>query len=406
MRVLVFVSALLLATVLSSACGGGDKAAEPKPVVTALAPGQGVSIQQVDFYAPGGEQPNSTWGRLVLDPDVLNRQSDLRGGFVSVVTANGWAVVNVPVPTVGEPAHAIFFDLGLAAPGAIKGAEVDVTHSNVALPDVRPYLTERIFFPVDRWVSQAHGLGDSVDLERILPPEKPPYTIALASIPPFQLATFSHMQTVTNIQCAYNQCFPMATANCLQYLEHEGVIGVPNNHVMGIGVATDPSFNTLVGQLDFRANRTVFSRTSGFGVWFAPMIEGAFSYLEDAGLDGILTFRHQDRGYGQTLPAGDYTAFSSTSEDDGATVSWSWIDDRVTDGCGVTMIFSAHAVRITGSGKVLGRPWIRYSHDANQLDDTEGLENVVTFLSDTDADGLLNMDGSAVEIRWVWAACP
>jgi len=63
-------------------------------------------------------------------------------------------------------------------------------------------------------------------------------------------------------------------------------------------------------------------------------------------------------------------------------------------------------VRITGSGRTLGQPWIRYSHDSNQTNDASGLENVVTFLSDPDGNGLLNMGGSSREIRWVWAACP
>ena len=408
MRVLVFACALLLAAALSSACGGGNggPAAEPKPIVSTLGPAQGVSIQQVDFYAPGGEQPGSTWGRLLVDPEVLSRKLDLRGGFVSVVTNKGWAVVNVPVPALGEPPHAIFFDLALVEPGAIKGTDVDITHSNVALRDVRPYLTEPIFHATDRWVSQAHGIGDWPDLEKVLPPQQPPYTFELANLPLFQLETFSHMQDVTNIQCALNQCFPMATANALQYLENEGVLGVPNNHGIGIGVAADPSFNTLVGQLDFHAGRSVVSRTNGSGVWFTDMIDGTFAYLKDAGLDGVLTFRHQDRGYTQLIPNGNYTAFSSTSQDDGASVSWDWIDDRITDGCGMTMVYVAHAVRITGSGKVLGRHWIRYSHDSSQLNDGTGLENVITYLSDSDGDGLLNMDGSSREIRWVWAACP
>jgi hypothetical protein len=136
------------------------------------------------------------------------------------------------------------------------------------------------------------------------------------------------------------------------------------------------------------------------------MIDGTFEYLQDHGLDGLLTWRHQDRGYGSVIPAGNFTAFGSTSVDDGATVSWNWIDDRITDGCAVGLVFIAHAVRVTGAGMTLGRPWIRYSHDAQQANDSAGLENVVTFLSDPDGNGLLNMDGSGREIRFVWAACP
>ena len=75
------------------------------------------------------------------------------------------------------------------------------------------------------------------------------------------------------------------------------------------------------------------------------------------------------------------------------------------DGCAVTMVYVAQAVRITGAGKALGPPLIRYSHDSNQWNDNSGLENVITYLSDPDNNGRLNMDGSAREIRFVWAGC-
>jgi len=398
----------ILGLVLLPACGGGgdgEQAKEEPLVVTRIEPGQGITIQQVDFDWPGGNDFGSTWGRLLVDRGALIKYG-VADGFVSVVTAKGWAVINVPVPEEGEPPHAIFFDLGLAQSGAIDDTPVEIYHGNRPVGDIREHVGQPGAFPVERWVWQAHGIGPWAELEKAVPPDDPPYTLAFKEIPIWQRVSFSHMQSVTNVQCALNQCFPMATANYLQFLENEGALVVPHNHAMGIGVPGDATVNTLVGQLDLYANRTVSSRTNGSGVWFAPMIDGTFEYLQDNGLDGILTFRHQDRGYGSTIAAGNYSAFGSTSLDDGATVSWNWIDDRMLDGCGTLMVFIAHAVRITGSGQTLALPWIRYSHDSNQYNDGSGLENVITYLSDPDGNGLLNMDGSSLEVRWVWAACP
>ena len=390
-------------------CGGGDEwkpSPAPAPVVTAVLPGQGISVQQVDFDFPGGTEYGSTWGRLVLDPSVMSRAANLRDGYVSVVTSKGWAVANVPVPAAGQPAHAIFFDLGLEQAGTVLDTVVEVRHSSVPLEDIRQYLEAPVTFPVQSWLWRAYGVGPWAELEKLAPPKVPPYTFQLTDRPVLERFTFSHLQDVTNVECALNQCFPMAVANGLQFLEDGGWIAIPNDHGMGIGVTGDPTANTLVAQLDFYSDRSVTTRTNGSGVWFEPMIDGTFEYLQDNGLDGILTFRHQDRGYGSTIPAGNYTAYGSTSLDDGATVSWNWIDDRIQDGCAISMVFIAHAVRITGSGRTLGRPWIRYSHDANQFNDSVGRENVICFLDDPDNNGLLNFGGSSNEIRWVWAACP
>ena len=75
-------------------CGGGGGGEEnppgETPVVTTLAPGQGITIQQVDFDFPGGAQPNSTWGRMVIDPVALGRTGGLKDGYISLVTEQGF----------------------------------------------------------------------------------------------------------------------------------------------------------------------------------------------------------------------------------------------------------------------------------------------------------------------------
>ena len=345
-------------------------------------------------------------GRLLLDPVALSRNGGVQDGYISLVTAEGWAVANVPVPGPGQPPHAIYFSLGITKSTPVSAIGLDVKHSDKALQDVTPYLAEPVEWSVQKWVWRALGVGPVQQLE-IAPPEVGPAVLQFEDLPAFEAITFSHLQPITNIQCAWNQCYPMAWSNCLQFLEDQGAITVPHDHSQGIGVVGDATSNTLVGQMDLYANRAVTSRLNGSGVWFAPMIDGVFEYLQDNGLTGSLTFSHQDDGYPTgEIPAGNYAAFGSTSTAAGANITWDWIDARIQEGCAVNMVYVAHAVRITGTGKTLGQPWIRYSHDSNQGSDVTGLENVIAFLTDPDGDGLLNMNGSSHELRFVQAACP
>jgi hypothetical protein len=403
------VLAAALTTLGPPGCGGGGDGEGPpsgEPVVKTLEPGQGITVQQVEFDFPGGSDPNSTWGRLLLDPAALSRIGGVQDGYVSLVTGAGWAVANVPVPRPGEPPHAIFFSLDIKQSMPVGDMEFDVKHSDQALEDVTPYLAQPIVWAVEKWVWQAQGVGPVEEME-IAPPKEGPAVLQFEDLPVFEALTFSHLQAITNVQCAWNQCYPMAWANCLQFLEDQGEITVPHDHSQGIGVTGNATSNTLVGQLDLYANRSVTSRLNGGGVWFAPMIDGVFDYLQDNGLTGALTFRHQDDGYPTgEIPAGSYSGFGSTSASDGAQITWDWIDARIQEGCAVNMVYIAHAVRITGTGRTLGVPWIRYSHDANQASDVSGLENVIAFLSDPDGNGLLNMNGSSHELRFVQAACP
>ncbi len=187
-------------------------------------------------------------------------------------------------------------------------------------------------------------------------------------------------------------------------------IDVPNNHQAGLR-----GDNTLVGQLDTGMNRTAPSRNNGSGVWFPPMLQGKFSYLNNNDLKDSLVNRHQGRGWsnaaaGQALPNGNFTASGITSTDDGATVTWKWICDQIKAGEDVELIFSyddangnptgGHAVRVFGCGKTLGLPWIKYLHDGAQSNDSFGLETVHVFTTDTDGDGMVNLGVNGREIRF------
>ena len=65
LRVACLVLAAALPTFGAVGCGGGGTDGDPPagdPVVKTLQPGQGVTVQQVEFDFPGGNDPNSTWG--------------------------------------------------------------------------------------------------------------------------------------------------------------------------------------------------------------------------------------------------------------------------------------------------------------------------------------------------------
>jgi hypothetical protein len=219
--------------------------------------------------------------------------------------------------------------------------------------------------------------------------------------------TKPNLNSNENVQAAHNQCFPMAIANSLQYLENRnpGFV-VPHDHI--IGLRGDDS---LVGQLDEYCDRYAPSRTTGSGVWFEPMMKGKFQYLADNGLADKLSHKHQGYGYGETIPPGDFTYAGITSKDESDAdghVTFEWIENELRSCEDLEIVKDGHAVRVFGCGKVLGKPYLRYKHDSIQTgasdpNDTLGLEEVQVYVDDTDGDGMMNWGGSNQEIWFAFA---
>jgi len=368
-------------------------------------PGQGVDFEQVDFLFDEATVYDSDWGRVSADPVALFNSTGISSGYLNIYTDAGRVVQNLPVNLCdGSKPIAAYFTLGLTAPQDVSllNAYVEFTSS--------PQLTftdgPRSDFSVGVAGWNAEGAGDS-------------HTTEIGEAPPANLVDFipggettKYTQPNQNVQAATNQCFPMAFANSLQYLEEQFGLNVPHNHVPGLR-----GDNTLVGQLDLYANRWAPSRTIGGGVWFTPMVQGKFSYLADNGLAGSLIHRHRGRGYGtppnQALPNGNFTWRGITSTDDGATVTWQWLCDQIRNGEDVELVWSydrgnvptgGHAVRIFECGTTLGRQWIGYLHDRLQTNwdpiDSRGLERVRVYVSDIDGDGILNAGSLDREIRF------
>ena len=402
-----FLAVLALAGLLFTACDGLER----PPVVRAISPGDGVTVWQVSFWfnnEPSGE--HSTWGRLVVDPAQVEEATGIREGRLNVVTEGGWAVCNAPVLPGNEPPYAIYFDLGLEdAPRELQEIilYMAVSDQALSLPDEE---RDPIPWPVLRWDYAAEGVADkpSTILDIVPPP-----LVRLLSVPVFvALELSAWYQSDTNEQCAHNQCFPMAIANALAYLDDRGVATLAHTHAMGL-----KGDSTLVGQLDSYTGRPATSRIVGSGLWFTPAVEGTFEYLFATGL-AALTHRHLDDGYGtapsQSLPAGNFTHSTITTIDEGPVATFEWIFERIKAGAGVVAVMQyasggGHAVRVTAAGRDdAGKEWVRYSHDAfqttaNPASDSLGLENVLVELEDLDGDGTLNFGTLSRELVFVWA---
>ena len=387
------VLALAIGVLLGCFCSVGQSAHS-----ATVLPGEGVVFEQVDFTFPEATVPDSDWGHISADARTLAKATDMTSGYLNVYTNEGWVIDNLLVDFNGPNPVVGYFTFGLYEPQDVTVLSAYVELSPIPLTEF--FDGPRSDFPVGAAEWNAQGAGDE-NVSEIGPPPPPRIPVIIPSIATLLAEDVECLQSDTeNVQCAVNQCAPMSVANSLQFLENTAGITVPHNHVLGLR-----GDNTLVGQLDETMNRTATSRTSGSGVWFAPMLEGKFEYLVDNGLQNSLENKHQGYGYGQTLPAGDFTHMGITSSDNGATVTWQFICDEICAGEDVELIYQhstgGHAVRVVGCGNTGGKEWIMYAHDSNQSNDTAGLETVKTNIEDLDNDGTLNLGAASREIVFV-----
>ena len=375
-------------------------------------PDQGVDFGQVDFLFSEVTEVDSTWGQVSANSEILFDSTNIASGYLNIYTDTGWVVQNLPVDlSDGHNLITTYFNLGLA----ITPQDINQLSAYIEFTlEPKILFTDglRSNFSVEpvQWNAEGVGEGSMSSVSKEGP------VVNLSFIPFGE--TFKVTQpNAVNVQTAKNQCFPMSIANSLQYLEDRFGLNVPHDHKPGL-----KGDNTLVGQLDTKANRYAPARNEGNGVWFQPMLRGKFSYLNENGLKNKLIHKHQGRGYGdpekdQALKDGDFKHMGSTSKDKGAIVTWEWICDEIKHGEDVELVFSyeyeddegkkrmgGHAVRVFECGKILGIPWIGYLHDRLQTNldpnDNQGLENVRVLVGDIDNDGILNLGTKSREIRF------
>ena len=356
----------------------------------------GLTFGQVDFYLGNETQKNSDWGHVEVE--IAEITQELEEGFLNVYTDAGWVVRNEFINQVENMNYlSMYFNLGVK-----PGEEIELLTAYVEF-SAEPYREfqdgPRDEYQVQDKIYAATGVGDYWEI------------MSHGEIIPFtQDDTYDYtkenLNSNENVQAAHSQCFPMAIANSLQYLENRNpAFVVPHDHVIGL-----KGDDSLVGQLDTYCNRYAPSRTVGYGVWFDPMMRGKFQYLADHGLGKLLEHKHQGYGYGQTIPPGDFHHAGITSKDESVDgkVTFDWIEEQLRMCEDVEVVKDHHAVRVFGCGKTLGKPYLRYKHDCIQTgpydpNDTKGLEEVQVYVEDTDGDGRMNWGGSTQEIWWALA---
>lgn len=390
---------LILACTLFVSFVGRPKA---QTISVTVGPEQGIVFEQVDFFFPTLELPNSDWGRISADADTLSSSTGISRGYLNVYTNAGWVIDNLLVDVNGANPITAYFTLGLTNPEDVNELSAHVKFS--ASPQSMFNDNDRSVFPVGvaEWNAQGFGEDNVTEIGPAPPPRSVPGPVIYRMLLTSEDDEECVQSDVENVQTAVNQCVPMAVANSLQFLENSTGIVVPHYH--NIGLKGD---DTLVGQLDEKMDRFVpdlNDRTVGTGVYVVEWFQGKFDYLVDNGLTAKLEHKHQGRGFGY-ISDGDFEHNGITSEDNGTTVTWEFICDEICKGEDVELAYShstgGHAVRVVGCGTTEGDNWIMYAHDRNQSNDTDGLETVQADVEDLDNDGFLNLGSQSREIIFV-----
>ena len=388
----ILVCTLLIATATSVTGTNDQKLTKQSPINFASA----LTFSQVDFYLEDVVQKNSEWGHVEVNIPELTQE--LKQGYLNAYTDAGWVLRNEFINQVENMKYlSMYFNLGVKPGEEIRYLVAYIDFSEEPSREFKD--GPRNEYEVNDKAYAATGVGEKWEL--MYPIELLPFTGDLTYD-----YTKPNLNENENVQAAHNQCFPMAIANSLQYLENRNPgFYIFNDHKIGL-----KGDDSLVGQLDEYCGRNAPSRTTGSGVWFVPMMEGKFQYLADWGLTDMLTHKHQGYGYGETIPPGDFNHAGITSKDESVDgkVTFDWIENELRSCEDLEVVKDGHAVRVFGCGKVLGKPYLRYKHDSIQTgaadpDDTRGLEEVQVFVEDTDGDGMMNWGGSNQEIWFAFA---
>jgi len=393
-RMLMSWSVVLLVSVLFFAFDGCIPVTEP-PAVKVL-PGEGVSLNQVNFTWVGATWLNSDTGQVDVNIAILRASTGMSSGFINIFTSLGWVVQNLPVFSgFPYPSISTNFDLGVT-PG------VNIT----SLDAFVEFSTDPVYSfaggPLATFsVGDTEFNGQGKDAPVLGGPLAPPTPGVVAFIPGGAAQVYLQPNH-QNVQTADNQCGPAAVANSLQWLEDTYGINVPHDNVLGLRGA--PA-NSLVGQLDLCMQRGARDRADGDTVADLKFVEGKLTYLANNGLGGKLTVKHQDDAFGSA----NVSAAGLTSVGNG-TPTAAFIISEICEGEDVELGYtlpdgSGHWVEITGAGTFLGIPCITYRSDHEQtarnatggfITDTEGTDLTdFSFLVDTDGDGLPNLVNQA-----------
>lgn len=356
-----------------------------------IAPGQGVSLSQVDFTWPNAQTLNSNTGWVHVDVATLRAMTGMPSGYINITSSFGWIVQNLPIfADFDYPAVTTEFQLSAASGSDVTALDALVLYSTDPL--VAPPAGSMTAFPVGDVAFNGAGKGDPPSGGSPTPPAP-----GIITFTPFGSILDCEQPGHPNVQAADAQCGPAAFANSLQWLENTYGIPVPHPHLPGLG----PD-GSLVGTLDGTMSRTWTDRKNGDGVTDENFLDGVLEYIAEYCLSSRLNVKHQDDSLG-----GDFSAHGLTSEGFGVPTA-DFILAEVCAGEDVEIGYTnptppggGHWVNAVKAGTILGVPFVCYQSDIQQTsqgdpDDTRGTDTVqCSFLSDVDGDGLPNLVNEA-----------
>jgi hypothetical protein len=392
-----------------------------------------VRVEQLELLDQGGM---SAWGALIVDPVAVARKAGVESGFVSVRTAKGWVVHNLPVQSHPEMEWPeIVKRQGLPAPRVVHPvrAHFDVGTTRALASTSMAVVFTRQPLGSAKVLKQAEGVplgkfkvvttpvtlpgGVAAPPPDGIPPQPPPPPPILAPEPIEPVLGVQGWQSVTlpnddNVNSAFNQCVPVAIANGLAYLRGTFGLAVPEPHVPGVGGG-----ESLVGTLDALSARVTAGPCSGSPVFDCfdgngqnGFINGLYGYLDTRGLENSVTLRHQ--GIDQDYPSAcGFGGDGPVSTSDGPEVTVDWVKERVDAGNAVLLAFdrlqqtpqgevktSGHMIRIYGYSVIQGQTYFMELDDQQQdamnngmcQPDPDGLSWESFAVGDVDNDGRLN----------------
>jgi hypothetical protein len=391
--VTIMMCMLLITTTLSIVRG-----TVPDTMIQNTFSENGLKIKQIDYLFKEAKIPNSDNGRLDVIINEFLEYVGMNEGYLNMFTDKGWVVQNLFINKVpGLHRLTYDFNLGNTIGEDVTSLSVHREFTEHALdmfedgPREDVIVGDITFDPegyLNQWASQS-------------PTPMPYLDFDISGI------VFNYTKPLLpgeNVECAVAQCWTMAVANSLQYLEnHYANIIIPHDHVMGL-----KGDESLVGQLDTYCDRYVVNRSEGGGLFNDKVMSGKFEYLNDIGMGDRITHKHQ--GHHGGIGPGDFTHDGITSVDESVNgnVTFGWIYNQLKNCSDIEISYArdsggGHAVRVIGCGRTLGQPWIRYIHDSKQRDDADGLTSQQVYVTDTDGDGKMNCGSDTREIVFALA---
>lgn len=377
----------------------------------AIDSGKGVNFFQLDFPADVPAVPNSSVGLLEANLIALRVNSGIPAGYVNVVRNGEWIVRNMVVPRERDYPYSHLsteFNLQTAAGTDVTLMSAYAVYSDTVF-QVAPTGGNPATFTVGNQTVNQTGSGDATGGRGAGASDPPDLTNILFAASQGLTRAFWQLDH-PNQEAALNQCYPMAVANSLQFLENTTDLKLPHSHIPGLKGDT-----SLVGQLDLAMNRTAASRTSGSGVDDVPGINGKLKYLVQNGLQDRVQTRHWGKFAGATAGSFSEGGKSASSTAGGATIpfdeilgaiergedceaAYSWPAGTNPDG---SPKFGGHAIDLVAAGLTNGQPWIIESSDLDQGSDSDGAGAKgfrFNVLKDTNGNGYFNMNGSTKEL--------